>query len=42
MRAPVPGEPAPPLALATVDGQPFDLRGLRERPVLASLLRHAG
>ena len=38
----MPGELAPPLALATVDGQPFDLRGLRERPVLASFLRHAG
>jgi peroxiredoxin len=42
MSAPVPGEPAPPLALATLDGRPFDLRGLRGRPVLVSFLRHAG
>jgi peroxiredoxin len=38
----VPGEPAPALALATVDGEPFDLDGLRGRAVLVSFLRHAG
>lgn len=42
MRPPVAGEPAPPLALSTLDGEPFDLRGLRGRPVLVSFLRHAG
>ena len=42
MRAPVVGEPAPPLALPTLDGEPVDLRGLRGRPVLVSFLRHAG
>jgi hypothetical protein len=40
--APVVGEPAPPLALPTLDGEPFDLRGLRGRPVLVVFLRHAG
>ena len=42
MSAPLPGEPAPPLALPTLDGEPVDLRGLRGRPVLVSFLRHAG
>jgi peroxiredoxin len=40
--APVPGDPAPPLALPTLAGEPFDLRGLRGRPVLVVFLRHAG
>jgi hypothetical protein len=42
MRAPVPGEPAAPLVLPTLDGAPFDLRWLRGRAVLVSFLRHAG
>ena len=42
MRAPLPGEPTPPLVLPTLDGEPFDLRGLRGRPVLVCFLRHAG
>ena len=31
-----------PLALPTLDGAPFDLRGLRGRPLLVCFLRHAG
>lgn len=42
MSAPVVGEPAPPLALPTLDAEPFDLRWLRGQPVLVSFLRHAG
>jgi hypothetical protein len=42
MSTPVLGGPAPPLALPTLDGEPFDLRGLRGQPVLVSFLRHAG
>jgi len=42
MSTPVPGEPAAPLALPTLDGAPFDLRGLRGQPVLVTFLRHAG
>jgi len=40
--APLVGEPAPPLALPTLDGEWFDLGGLRGRAVLVSFLRHAG
>jgi peroxiredoxin len=42
MSTPVPGEPAPPLALPTLDGEPFDLRWLRGQSVLVTFLRHAG
>jgi peroxiredoxin len=36
------GGPAPPLALPTLDGAPFQLRWLRGQPVLVTFLRHAG
>jgi hypothetical protein len=42
VNAPVAGAPAPPLALPRLDGEPFDLRWLRGRPVLVVFLRHAG
>lgn len=41
-QAPAVGEPAPPLALPTLNGGAVDLASLRGQPVLVSFLRHAG
>jgi peroxiredoxin len=40
--SPQAGDPAPALALPTLEGTSFDLEDLRGRPVLVSFLRHAG
>lgn len=36
------GDPAPELALPTLDGDPFDLRQRNAPLALVSFLRHAG
>lgn len=36
------GDPAPELALPTLDGEPFDLRDRHAPLALVSFLRHAG
>lgn len=41
-RAPRVGDPAPPLALPTLDGNSFRLDEPPDRPVVVSFLRHAG
>ncbi|MBW3562844.1 MAG: peroxiredoxin family protein [Actinobacteria bacterium] len=40
--APSSGDPAPELALPTLDDDRFLLRAHRGRPVIVSFLRHAG
>lgn len=42
MAALTPGDPAPELALPTLDGEPFDLRDRHAPLALVSFLRHAG
>lgn len=41
-RPPQAGDPAPPLELPTLDGEPYRLEDHRDGPVLVSFLRHAG
>lgn len=42
VHTPAVGEPAPALALPSLDGERFDLAELRGHPVLVAFLRHAG